>query len=227
MSPRPIADRPPKLCNFVEPNAQPLLILDAVSTSTSPSTSGRFDDDVCLDGAPSGSYWQVGEELTGVGTVDARKYCLSVCLGDRIPMETNAAKVNVSRLETRPDWRDFMHCGMEGELHDGLAMDILLECPCCLGILRRPVALPCGHSLCRGCLMRLPHVGRTDTRQCPLCRAIIPRMRLHVNEPLDAVTEALHTFRMMQKACAQSLSAPSGRTATWNLHRHRGDRALP
>merc|ERR1711988_969312 len=76
------------------------------------------------------------------------------------------------------------------DLRGELALDGMLECPCCLGILRRPVALPCGHSLCKSCLTRLPFVS-SGVRYCPLCRGIIPHIDLHVNQPLDAVTEAL------------------------------------
>uniref|UniRef100_A0A7R9ZYW0 RING-type domain-containing protein n=1 Tax=Pyrodinium bahamense TaxID=73915 RepID=A0A7R9ZYW0_9DINO len=145
---------------------------------------------------------EVSDELTGVGGIAAEKYYLHVCLGDRIPLETGAARVNISRLETGPEWRDFLQLGVEGELCDGLSLDAVLQCPCCLGTLRRPVALPCGHSLCRGCLMRLPvsSLAVGGARRCPLCRADIPReVHLHVNEHLDAVSEALHVFGTMNK----------------------------
>ena len=43
------------------------------------------------------------------------------------------------------------------------------ECPVCYADFRRdgatPMVLPCGHSVCRPCLRRLP-----APRRCPLCR---------------------------------------------------------
>jgi len=145
---------------------------------------------------------EVDDELNGAGGGAPDKYQLNVCLGDRIPLETGAARVNASRVETGQDWRAFLIEGSHGRLCDGLSLDEHLQCPCCLGVLRRPVALPCGHTLCRGCLMRLP-CPSTGDRQCPLCRAPIPRVRLHVNEQLDAVTEALHVLHSMTRTRAQ------------------------
>lgn len=147
------------------------------------------------------------DELTGVGGVVAEKYFLSVQLGDRIPMETGAARVNSSRLETGPEWRDFLRHSVEYDFNDCLPLDAMLQCPCCLGILRRPVGLPCGHSFCRGCLMRLMPSAAEMARRCPLCRAAIPQMRLHVNEPLDAVSEALHVYLTMRKRGREGVAA--------------------
>jgi len=136
-------------------------------------------------------HWQLCDEVIDEGAVvvHAPNY-FTVCFADRIPEETGAAKVHHSRLETGRQWHNFLRYGTEPELRGELALDCMLECPCCLGILRRPVALPCGHSLCRSCLTRLPF-SSAGTRSCPLCRSTIPHIYLHVNEPLDAVTEAL------------------------------------
>jgi len=174
-------------------------------------------------------------ELDGVGGVATDKYYLSVCLGDRIPMETGAARVNPSRLTTVPEWREFLRKGMAGSLSEGNSLETLLQCPCCLGILRRPIGLPCGHSLCRSCLMSLPVAleergpaaadeQRSSGRRCPLCRAGIPRVRLHVNERLDRVTEALRAFQTSQErrktlaSYARSTSrepSPVGDLSSW------------
>jgi len=139
--------------------------------------------------------WQMCDVLNddSAVAVDAPRY-FTVCFADSIPMETGAAKVNLSRLEVGRQWRYFLRFCTEPELSGDLALDDRLECPCCLGILRRPVALPCGHSLCRGCLTRLRFTS-AGIRYCPMCRSIIPHMDLHVNESLDAVVEALHAMQ--------------------------------
>ncbi|CEO95657.1 unnamed protein product (mitochondrion) [Plasmodiophora brassicae] len=41
-----------------------------------------------------------------------------------------------------------------------------LECSICLRLLFDPVTLTCGHTLCRGCLVR----AMDEKRQCPFCR---------------------------------------------------------
>jgi len=127
-----------------------------------------------------------------------QRYAFHVSLGDRIPLETVAAPVKISRLKAGLEWRRFLHRSVIGSLNDdGIPLDRVLECPCCLGILRRPVSLPCGHSLCRSCLGRLPVAGLSE-RYCPLCRRTVPRNPLlNVNENLDAVCEALYVFKAM------------------------------
>lgn len=142
------------------------------------------------------------DELIGVGSVVTEKYFLDVCLGDRIPSETAAARVKTSRVDTGPDWRAYLQKAIDGELSAGISLEELLQCPCCLGILRRPVGLPCGHSLCRGCLIRLsvsPRPCRTGGVCCPMCRAAIPRLPLSVNEALDSVSEALQAFSKLRQ----------------------------
>lgn len=142
-----------------------------------------------------------------LGIMSAEKYFFAVSLGDRIPTETAASRVKSSRLATAPEWRSFLKQGGDGDLCDGIPLDDVLQCPCCLGLLRRPVGLPCGHTLCRGCLMRLPvipsEVRGQPTRRCPLCRAEIPRVHLAVNEQLDVVAEALHVYRATREAAVQ------------------------
>lgn len=144
-------------------------------------------------------HWQLSDEPLDEGIVVARApNFFRVCFADRIPEETVAAKVNLSRLETGPTWRDFLRFSVEHSQDGRRSMDSMLECPCCLCILRRPVALPCGHSLCRVCLMRLPFTP-SHIRRCPLCRATIPHIHLSVNETLDAVTEALRACQRVQE----------------------------
>lgn len=64
----------------------------------------------------------------------------------------------------------------------------LLNCPICHGILFHPRTLPCGHSLCAHCLLKIPHVaaprgkGPEMVIPCPMCRmtsrvGLVERMR--------------------------------------------------
>ena len=46
------------------------------------------------------------------------------------------------------------------------------RCLVCLGPLREPTRLPCGHSFCTGCVGELRSKGVSET--CPLCRAPLP-----------------------------------------------------
>jgi len=196
--------------NCVSTSAGPDAFMQQVAGADHGPLPCRPEGDTCSDVlsscetvsiTPLAAVPEVGDELSGVGGILAEKYYLSVCLGDRIPLETGAAKVNSSRLETGPQWREFLRLGLQGELCDGIPLDMSLQCPCCLGMLRRPLGLPCGHSLCRACFMRLPASAMTGgVRRCPLCRADIPRgVHISVNEHLDAVSEALHAFSTKRK----------------------------
>lgn len=198
---------------FVPGAGAEIAVQQAVAGSFAPvqARPGRSEGDSCseiLSDLETLSFTQqlaavpeVGDERTGGGGPLVQKYCLAVCLGDRIPLETGARKVNSSRLETGPQWREFLRLGLQGELYDGVPLDAALQCPCCLGMLRRPLGLPCGHSLCRSCFLRLPApVSSGGLRRCPLCRADVPRgVHLSVNEHLDAVSEALHALMLKNK----------------------------
>lgn len=144
------------------------------------------------------SSWQVADELGHTGGMAAPRYLL-VRLGECIPAETGAAPVHLSRLDTGPQWRDFLNYGESRDPRGCLALDDLLACPCCFVIFRQPVALTCGHSLCRSCFARIssqpPHM-----RRCPLCRADFPQCDLKVNLALSAVCDSLRAFRALQAA---------------------------
>merc|ERR1719461_427585 len=44
----------------------------------------------------------------------------------------------------------------------------LIECPLCCDMFCEPIALPCGHTFCRVCLMKT--LSRA-AKKCPICRA--------------------------------------------------------
>lgn len=130
----------------------------------------------------------------GYGTAAPRAHYLLVRLGESIPTETGASPVHLSHIETGAQWRNFLRYGTGGSQ---VALSELLRCPCCLGIMRKPVGLPCGHSLCHGCLTRIPRDG-SQSRRCPLCRRGIPQGSVHPNLVLDAVCDGFREFEEMQ-----------------------------
>mmetsp|Transcript_104453 Transcript_104453/g.248510 ORF Transcript_104453/g.248510 Transcript_104453/m.248510 type:complete len:385 (+) Transcript_104453:61-1215(+) len=139
--------------------------------------------------------WQVAEEL-GQSGMAAPRYLL-VRLGECIPAETGAAPVHRSRLDCGPQWKDFLNYG-EYNNPEGVSLEEVLTCPCCLSIFRQPIALPCGHSLCRGCYVRV-FSQSTSARRCPLCRTDLPRFDIKVNVALTAVSDALRSFLAVQR----------------------------
>lgn len=142
------------------------------------------------------STWQVAEELGQSGGMAAPRYLL-VRLGECIPAETGAAPVHRSRLDSGPQWRDFLNFADRAG-SDGVALEEVLTCPCCLSIFRQPIGLPCGHSLCRGCYVRVSSQP-SGARRCPLCRADLPRCDLRVNVALAAVSDALRAFQAVKR----------------------------
>ena len=50
----------------------------------------------------------------------------------------------------------------------------MFECFTCQGLMLQPVCLPCGHSLCKTCLVRPLLFRHTDTIQCRECRKTFP-----------------------------------------------------
>merc|ERR1712060_759895 len=126
-----------------------------------------------------------------------------------IPAETGAAPVHLSRLDTGPQWRDFLNYGEGRDTRSCLALDELLACPCGLTVFKQPVALPCGHSLCRSCFARISSQPSAQQHRCPLCRAEFPTCDLKVNLALAAVCDSLRTFR---NGAAATLSASGGIT---------------
>lgn len=129
--------------------------------------------------------WQVADELGQGDGMAAPRYLL-VRLGERIPAETGAAPIHLSRLEFGPQWREFLG-GSEPHADGICSLKEILRCPCCLTVFRQPVALPCGHTLCRGCYAQiLPQ----PARRCPLCRREFPHFDVRVNYALSAVCDS-------------------------------------
>ncbi|CAE7943794.1 TRIM31 [Symbiodinium sp. KB8] len=142
------------------------------------------------------SPWQVAEELGQSGRMVPPRYLL-VRLGECIPAETGAAPVHRSRLDCGPQWRDFLNF-TGASSPDGVSLEEVLTCPCCLGIFRQPVALPCGHNLCRGCYVQV-FSQPSSSRRCPLCRTDLPRFELRVNVALAAVSDSLRAFQAVRR----------------------------
>ncbi|XP_068605809.1 zinc-binding protein A33 [Brachionichthys hirsutus] len=63
-----------------------------------------------------------------------------------------------------------------------------LTCPICCDIFTDPVLLPCSHSFCRSCMMRLRDTG---THECPVCRKRASKASFPSNRALKNVCEAV------------------------------------
>jgi len=153
-----------------------------------------------LQNSDLASSWQVADELGHSGGMAAPRYLL-VRLGECIPAETGAAPVHLSRLDTGPQWRDFLNYG-EGK--EPVPLDEILSCPICLAIFAHPVGLPCGHSLCRSCYRALVSQPQ-ECRRCPLCRVDLPQCDVKANLALAAVCDSFRNFKAAGEPRSSSL----------------------
>ncbi|KAJ8373204.1 hypothetical protein AAFF_G00270370 [Aldrovandia affinis] len=64
----------------------------------------------------------------------------------------------------------------------GSVLEEELSCPVCCEIFREPVVLKCSHSFCKACLQQF-WSGRTQRRECPVCRR-----RCSLTEPPVSLT---------------------------------------
>jgi hypothetical protein len=75
-----------------------------------------------------------------------------------------------------------------------------LGCHLCLEPLGDPITTPCGHSFCRNCLIS----SLTHSKQCPLCRELLPSIGFFAKKPADKFITSLltHVFDRPVSTCS-------------------------
>ncbi|XP_047444506.1 E3 ubiquitin/ISG15 ligase TRIM25-like [Mugil cephalus] len=75
-------------------------------------------------------------------------------------------------------------------------LEEMLTCPVCQDIFKDPRQLPCGHSLCMGCLENLRNHSSELSFRCPDCRAHVEEIDgLHKNYALTSIAEDFRVIR--------------------------------
>ncbi|KAM6968101.1 E3 ubiquitin/ISG15 ligase TRIM25-like [Aplochiton taeniatus] len=84
-----------------------------------------------------------------------------------------------------------------------------ISCPICLDVMKDPVAIPCGHSYCMGCIKDFLDKDSQKTIRCPLCQEIFnSRPVLRKNTVLAELVEKLKQTELQAAPPALCYAGP-------------------
>lgn len=83
-------------------------------------------------------------------------------------------------------------------------LEELLMCPVCQDIYNDPRQLPCGHSICLGCLENMKDHASNRNYRCPDCRTSIGEIA-HKNYALNNIAEDFRVYRRRRVPAAKHL----------------------
>lgn len=77
------------------------------------------------------------------------------------------------------------------------------ECPVCLNTLYEPISKPCGHTSCKGCILKTAKINP----KCPICRTNLPSISYLAKRTPNMIITSLLTTKFPQEYFSRDLKA--------------------